>query len=207
MFDLDQAIAEWRRQMLAAGIKTPVPLEELESHLREDIERQIESGLNAPQAFESAARRIGQASALRTEFSKAGAMVERKQMKRIITILAGLFGVLFGFGLIWPQLGMLHRTGAIPHLEALLAGTFILIAAGSVTFYNIRKHKEARGRKLISICLIAVGALCSAVNVSTFFELSSTEWFWWPPMVAAIILFFGACLYFNRALPKTSPAR
>ena len=40
MFDLEQSIADWRRQMLAAGIKTPVPLEELESHLREEIERQ-----------------------------------------------------------------------------------------------------------------------------------------------------------------------
>ncbi len=31
MFDLENAIADWRRQMLAAGIQTPVPLEELES--------------------------------------------------------------------------------------------------------------------------------------------------------------------------------
>ena len=37
MFGLEQAIADWRQQMLAAGIKTPVPLEELEIHLREDI--------------------------------------------------------------------------------------------------------------------------------------------------------------------------
>ena len=37
MSDLEQSIAEWRKQMLAAGIETPVPLEELEIHLREDI--------------------------------------------------------------------------------------------------------------------------------------------------------------------------
>jgi hypothetical protein len=37
MFDLEQTISEWRRQMLSAGIKTPVPLEELEIHLREDV--------------------------------------------------------------------------------------------------------------------------------------------------------------------------
>jgi hypothetical protein len=29
MFKLEQSIMEWRRQMLAAGIKAPVPLEEL----------------------------------------------------------------------------------------------------------------------------------------------------------------------------------
>jgi len=37
MFSLEKSISEWRRQMLAAGIKTPVPLEELEIHLREEI--------------------------------------------------------------------------------------------------------------------------------------------------------------------------
>jgi len=37
MFNLDEAISEWRKQMLAAGIKTPVPLEELETHLRDNV--------------------------------------------------------------------------------------------------------------------------------------------------------------------------
>ena len=32
--------------MLAAGIKTPMPLEELEILLREEIDRQMKSGLN-----------------------------------------------------------------------------------------------------------------------------------------------------------------
>ena len=70
MFDLEQSIADWRRQMLAAGIKTPVPLEELEIHLREDIERQMRSGLDVQKAFEAATRQIGQARALRSEFEK-----------------------------------------------------------------------------------------------------------------------------------------
>jgi hypothetical protein len=71
MFDLERAIAQWRRQMLAAGIKTPVPLDELESHLREDVEGQMHSGSSIEQAFETAARRIGQANLLKAEFVKA----------------------------------------------------------------------------------------------------------------------------------------
>ena len=43
MFNLNQAIEGWRREMLAAGIKTPVPLDELESHLREDVEHQTKT--------------------------------------------------------------------------------------------------------------------------------------------------------------------
>jgi hypothetical protein len=70
MFDLEQSIAEWRRQMLAAGIKTPVPLEELEIHLREEIEQQIKSGLNKQKAFEISVARIGEAAPIRKEFKK-----------------------------------------------------------------------------------------------------------------------------------------
>src|ERR1017187_6604255 len=73
MFDLEQSIAEWRKQMLAAGIKTPVPLEELEIHLREDIAQQVKSGLSAQQAFGSAVNKIGQAPELKKEFKKIGA--------------------------------------------------------------------------------------------------------------------------------------
>ena len=51
MFDLEQSIAEWRRQMLAAGIKTPVPLEELEIHLREDIRAADAIGFKSANGF------------------------------------------------------------------------------------------------------------------------------------------------------------
>jgi hypothetical protein len=72
MFDLEKAIAEWRQQMLAAGIKSPTPLEELECHLREEIERQIHLGLNAQAAFDLATQKIGQAGLLKIEFKKTG---------------------------------------------------------------------------------------------------------------------------------------
>jgi hypothetical protein len=70
MFNLEQAILEWRRQTLAAGIETPVPLEELEIHLREEIERHTKSGLNETEAFQMAVKKIGQAHQLQKEFKK-----------------------------------------------------------------------------------------------------------------------------------------
>jgi hypothetical protein len=70
MFDLEQCIVEWRQEMLAAGIKTPAPLEELEVHLREEIRQQIQSGTNEREAFEIAIQRVGQANALNCEFKK-----------------------------------------------------------------------------------------------------------------------------------------
>ena len=93
MFNLDQAIAEWRRQMGASGFETPEVLNELESHLRDDVGQQVRSGLSAQQAFESAVARIGEASLLKAEFEKAGGTKEvrlRKDLLRTIAIGVGL---------------------------------------------------------------------------------------------------------------------
>jgi len=72
MFDLEKQIAAWRAEMLRAGLKNPNVLDELESHLREDVERQMSAGISVEQAFEDAATRIGKADFLKREFAKVG---------------------------------------------------------------------------------------------------------------------------------------
>jgi len=94
MFDLEQAIAEWRRQMLAAGIKSPVPLEELELHLREEIEQQMKAGLGEQEAFELAAQRTGRAAALKKEFKKIGRL-DWEWLRKLKSILFGATEVPF----------------------------------------------------------------------------------------------------------------
>jgi hypothetical protein len=94
MYDLEKSIADWRRQMFATGINTPVPLEELEIHLREDIERQIKSGLNEQKAFEIAAGKIGQAGPLKQEFQKISGADKARRQKRAGGIF---FAVILGF--------------------------------------------------------------------------------------------------------------
>ena len=71
MFNLEQAIAEWRKRMRAAGIQSPVPLEELEEHLREEIEAQVNLGRSEAAAFEVAAQNIGPARGLKAEFNRS----------------------------------------------------------------------------------------------------------------------------------------
>ena len=70
MFNLEQSISEWRGQMLSAGVKTPDIVDELESHLREDWARRVQSGESDEQAFEGAVQGVGQASLLKHEFAK-----------------------------------------------------------------------------------------------------------------------------------------
>ena len=69
MFDPEQAIAQWREQMLADGVKKR-PLEELETHLREDFEKHVGLGIPQPDALKFAIAHIGTGAALQTEFSK-----------------------------------------------------------------------------------------------------------------------------------------
>ncbi len=139
MFDLEQSIVTWRKQMLAAGIQTPVPLEELESHLREDVERQMRSGSSAQQAFAAAAQRMGPASVLQTEFKKG----EKTLMTRTLIILLGIFGVLFGPAIFLPALA-LYKHQALLNSRVILpmvAGVFITLIGLATTIYGFKRRK------------------------------------------------------------------
>jgi|GEM_PF-5233170 len=71
MFDLEQALAQWRRHMRGAGLHDPAALDELESHLREEIDRQIQRGVSLPDAFAQAVQTLGPTTDLQREFAKA----------------------------------------------------------------------------------------------------------------------------------------
>ena len=85
MFNLEQSITEWRQQMQSAGIKSPATLEELESHLREEIELQMRAGLSAQSAFDTSVAQIGRPALLKDEFAKTGEA--RWLLERLKTLL------------------------------------------------------------------------------------------------------------------------
>lgn len=89
MFDREQAITEWRKQMLAAGINDPGVLNELESHLGEAMREQVQAGWSESAAFAAAARQVGQGSTLRSEFARAGESAH-ELLKRLLRALAGV---------------------------------------------------------------------------------------------------------------------
>jgi hypothetical protein len=89
MHNLEQLIKDWRQQMLAAGINSSRTLDELESHLREEVEDRMRAGLHEREAFIIAARRIGQPESLKDEFDKTGVpFVER--LRHFVLTLAGI---------------------------------------------------------------------------------------------------------------------
>ena len=142
MFDLNQAIDDWRQQMLAAGIQSPMPLEELECHLRETIEQLMKSGLNEPEAFEISMREIGQPKTLKCEFQKN----ERIFMKRTIGIAMGMASLLLGIALTIPAIVQLRRELRVAdwRLGLMLLGMF-LASRGAVSFQRMIQARMPQG--------------------------------------------------------------
>ena len=130
MFDLDQAIANWREQMLAAGIKTPVPLEELESHLREEIERKVKAGANQQEAFTSAVQKLGSAHTVQTEFMKVDkthSALKWKLMEIGLTLATILVPLLFG-GIVLKRASFIDMTVAEELYSLAALAAFSLLA-------------------------------------------------------------------------------
>ena len=136
MFDLEQAIAQWRRQMLDAGIRTPVPLEELESHLREDIEQLTRSGLNARRAYEVAVQNIGAGRQLNREFKKG-------HMKKTALIIIGFVVFAVGMALVTPAMAHYRDHGAMTaeNLRNLLLGLVITGAGIGTAAWSFKKRQ------------------------------------------------------------------
>jgi len=129
MFNLDQAIFEWRRKMISAGIKSSDVLDELEGHLREDIERRVRAGADASRVFEVVAERFGEPCALKMEFDRVKKQ-QRKYMKRGMMIGGGIVGVMVGMALVMPAVAQYRQIGAMHRSEPwlFLIGSLITLA-------------------------------------------------------------------------------
>jgi len=92
MFNLEQSIANWRRELSVSGIDTPRVLDELESHLRGEIQKQLRSDADLERAFASAISRIGSADQLKAEFAKvkAAKKIGARENLRRWSVIAGI---------------------------------------------------------------------------------------------------------------------
>jgi hypothetical protein len=203
MFDLEQAIADWRQQMLAAGIKTPVPLEELEIHLREEIERQTEADLSETEAFKASVQKIGPAQAVQNEFRKVEANREDRRWQLVqITLVAftGLVPLMGSAG--FSQGGAYWEMTPGQIIAALAAwASFSLLAwSGRLSYrlFPVIPTKRTRDAiHLIYILPVALWLLAFLCLILPHYDFTVGQlfvtlgWALFPPMGACIGLFWG----------------
>ena len=194
MFNLEQAIADWRRQLLAAGIKSPAPLEELESHLRDEIAHQMKAGTSVQTAFKTSVARIGEAVTLKQEFKKI--LTTGKNWFRTIGMFIALLGTVVGGAMILPGLGQWRDRGVL-HLGPVLVGSALAIMAGCPVIYGVRIYRWNQSRNLISVFVIAAGSFYLVPLIQAFFipKIDLIEWIFCAGLAAGSILFYGGCLH------------
>ena len=203
MFNLDQAILEWRQQMLAAGINTPVPLEELESHLCDEIEQQLKSGLSEQTAFEISVQQIGPAQTVQSEFEKVEATEEERKWKEgqiwSGAILGSLQLIVIGAVIFNSPMTLGQRMSGL----AAIATSFLLVAAvrrlGCRYFPVIRAQRTRTATVFISgivpvIAWFGVFARFFLINHEFPFGRWLAAWLWasGPPLGAFLGLIWGA---------------
>ncbi len=204
MFDLEKSIADWRRTMLAVGIKAPVPLDELELHLREEIERQLKSGLGAQPAFEFALQQLGHPRAVRDEFKKAGeatAMRAWKQKQSLVLAGTGLISLYVCVAVLF-RLGGFSEAATGRQISGLAAmAAFHLFIWSALLIWRILPVIAApRIREAVSISgsvlLILWWVLFTRVvlphqNFTMSQLMVALLWGFFPPMGIWIGLFWG----------------
>jgi len=158
MFDLDRAVSEWRQQMAAGGVKAADVLDELESHLRDNVDTQVQSGLSVQQAFETALQRMGEATLLRDEFQKADKARRKRLQARMLFCLAIVFGcvtvsAVVGYLVIFPL--ALRASGQY--------ASWLGIQAPHASFDFVWRFARGMGLALAMpvslLCLASMGAL------------------------------------------------
>jgi len=175
MPELETRIAAWRQQMLAAGIQSPVPLDELESHLREDIERRMKSGLGIQQAFEAAARRLGDHKLLKKEFAKVRQFSFRLKGNDSLALnIISVWFVLMGLkGLSFLPLAWILRSSpsSMGYAMAATLATLLTIAGFGI-FHRSNFWRCA------ALALAAFYFLAWIISFPAFAEIARSFMFW-----------------------------
>ena len=92
MFDLNNSVLNWKNSLKSRDSFTTENIDELESHLNEQISDLNLAGLNDEEAFWVAQKRIGTIQSLDSEFTKINNLNVLK--KKIYWMLTGIAGVL-----------------------------------------------------------------------------------------------------------------
>lgn len=159
MFDLNEQIKKWRSQLEVNEAYQKSDIEELESHLLDEIDQLIPKDLNEEEAFWIAAHRIGKLKDLNQEFYKVNRdLIWRK---RVILLFGGYFLINFillltkvfsQFLYLFRNEGFFNVSGIVSGIKFPLDISFLILVLSGLILYLIfsRKSKLIKIRKFIS---------------------------------------------------------
>jgi len=191
MPSLKDLISDWRNTMTATGRVSGETLDELENHLRENVDQLVRSGMSEPEAFERAVRELGGARTLAAEFQKLDELAELDPWSwwpvKAVIVVAG--ALVLAVLLIAPARFGSGRSGLllVTHVFTVTlgyTGTFLIGALG-VCFVGQRCFTEfspwrARSLKRVTFLFGCIAAGLTALGIILGMIWAKAEWgrFW-----------------------------
>jgi hypothetical protein len=179
MFDIDTRIQEWRRTVLAHFGDRGDVVDELEAHLRDDLDRRLRSGVAPEQAWADACAQLGEARQLAGEFAKVsgGRPWLPAWIAAIAVIAAGLSAAAWvAIGLGSGESGGRRGPLLASHVVTIAAGYATVLAVGGLSIWSLLARARARagwwdGRRALAfrravLMFSAVGLPLTAVGVA-----------------------------------------
>lgn len=214
MRDLENRIAGWRRELSAAHFREDV-LDELEAHLRDEMDALLLSGRSPDQAFREAAARFGPVTVLGTEFGK---LEERAGTEwapvRVVTIL-GVVGLLAWCALWAVKLsGQRKEALLLAHVLGLTVGyvgAYFLGALGCCytltrVFHDLspgQKHSLKRSASRFASIVAAFTAVGLVLGILWAKDHLGRYWNWDPRETGALlVLICGTGIALGGRLPR-----
>ncbi len=180
MFNLNEEVIKWRNALAQSEAFGGADIDELEGHLREEIERLAGAGLSEQEAFLVAGHRLGDTRSLESEFAKvnAGHILRTRLFWMTAGVLAYLLaGCLAGAsgnaGALIAGLGGLgpYRAGILGVAAGLLGFGVALVLIYSVCKRNSkvlnfnRLTSDFRGNVVLLTSLLVSVAVLGAAQV------------------------------------------
>lgn len=155
MFELNSQIENWRSNLAQQQSFENTDIDELENHLREEIERLAESELTEEEAFMVAAHRLGRSDSLSEEFAKVNTSLFWR--KRLFLVGAVVFGWLIVnyFGQVVSRVCQILavfiglRGYTLNAIDILSQVTFISVVV--FVLYHVSRAKSIHRDKLFKI--------------------------------------------------------
>jgi hypothetical protein len=135
VFDLEGRIQQWRQALAGTLGDRPEAIDELEGHLREEVQRLVQSGQAPERAWETAVRRLGEPGRLAEEFAKvpAAPWLPARLVALALAVLAA--------GLAWWLLSRLGHGAFGPllacHVFAVTLGYTLTFAVGALAGWSL----------------------------------------------------------------------
>lgn len=203
MFNLENAIYEWKQRVQQAESVTQENVDELEEHLREAIPGFVQKGLTEEEAFQVASMRLGEHAVLSKEYGKVnGTSVWRRRILWMlfgyvggIALASGISGFSACVGTLSAYLGYSGGpAGAAAVITGLVSWTMVMF----LMYFRTRKNVDAPESDFISagwlavlVAVMVAGASMRLVGNSLHAQIVSSDQFgmsvWWTSIGGLVL--------------------